>query len=178
MESVILAFEREKNGLRIRDVIETAGIANCILCHSAAEVKRLVHEQRIGAVICSHKLIDESAELLFSDLPVTCSMLVVAMKSLLDLISDGDIQKLPAPATRGELIAAVRRLLQSSQRAERYIHPRRENEELTLIRQAKVILMDHGMSEEQAHRYLQRESMGSGLKMVQVAQQILNNPVK
>lgn len=174
MESVILAFEREKTGLRIRDVIETAGVADCILCHSAAEVKRLVHEQRISAVICSYKLIDESAELLFSDLPVTCSMLVVAMKSLLDLISDGDIQKLPAPATRGELITAVRHLMQSSHRAERYVHPRREEGDLALIEQAKTLLMGRGMSEEQAHRHLQQESMGSGLKLAQVARQLLN----
>lgn len=174
MESVILAFEREKTGARIRDVLEAAGVADCILCRSAAEVKRLVYEQRIDAVVCSYKLIDESAELLFSDLPVTCSMLVVAIKSLLDLISDSDIQTLPAPATRSDLIAAIRRLLQSTHRAERYVRPRREEGELALIQAAKALLMDRGMSEEEAHRYLQRESMTSGRRLVQVARQLLN----
>ena len=34
--------------------------------------------------------------------------------------------------------------------------------------------MGRGMSEEEAHRYLQRESMTSGRRLAQVARQLLN----
>ena len=46
MEKVILAFEREKSADRIREILETAGLGDCLICRSAAEVKRLVHKQR------------------------------------------------------------------------------------------------------------------------------------
>lgn len=175
MESVIVAFEREKTGERVRDVIESSGVASCLLCRSAAEVKRLVYEQRIGVVICGHKLPDESAELLFSDLPSTCSMLVIAMKSLLDLISEEDIHKLPAPASRGELTSAVQELVRASARAERFVRPLRGREERELVTKAKAYLETRrGMTEEQAHRFLQKISMDHGLKLHEAAKWVLD----
>ena len=41
---------------------------------------------------------------------------------------------------------------------------------MALIDEAKSLLMErHGMTEEQAHRFLQKKSMDSGAKMVQTA---------
>ena len=42
MEPVVVAFESPKNCERIRDILEGGGVAACIICHSAAEVKRIV----------------------------------------------------------------------------------------------------------------------------------------
>jgi len=175
MGAVIVAFERERTGERVRDVIESAGLASCILCHSAAEVKRLAYEQRIGVVVCGYKLPDESAELLFSDLPSTCFMLVIARKSLLDLISEEEIQKLPAPTNRGELVAAVRELIQASQRSEPFVRPLRGREEQALIAEAKAYLeRTRSFSEDRAHRFLQQLSMDHGIKLHQAAKLVLD----
>ncbi|OYO67786.1 hypothetical protein CG709_17180 [Lachnotalea glycerini] len=53
--------------------------------------------------------------------------------------------------------------------------PRERNEhEKELIQQAKLLLMDrNNMSEEEAHRYIQRCSMDSGTNLVETAQMIL-----
>ena len=61
MESVIVAFESERSCERIRDILESSGTAACILCRSAAEVKRTVSKQRVSTVICGFKLPDEPA---------------------------------------------------------------------------------------------------------------------
>ncbi len=175
MEQVILAFEGEKNGTRIRDMLMTAGVAECSLCRSAAEVKRLVFQQGINAVVCGYKLPDETAESLFEDLPPNCSMLVVAPQGMLDLIGSNELLRLPAPATRENLVAAVRELLLSCHRTDRFVRPQRSAEELALIERAKVFLIRRrGMSEEEAHRYLQKRSMDEGKKMPQTAQSILD----
>lgn len=174
MEKVIVAFESDKSCWRIKEILENSGTADCIVCRSAAEVKRVVNKQRITTVICGYKFSDESAEGLFDDLPPACAMLMVAVQSLLAMCSNDDIFKLSSPVSKGDLIASVRMLLQMGHRLEKYVRPKRSEEEAAVIRQAKTVLMDrHGMTEEQAHRFLQKKSMDSGAKMVQTAKLVL-----
>ena len=174
METVIVAFEGEKTCHRIREILENAGAASCLLCHSAAEVKRLVHKQHISTVISGFKFPDDSAEGLFEDLPPSCAMLLLAVQSQLDLCGNEDIFKLASPVSKGDLIASVRMLIQMSHRLERFVRPRRTQEEKALIDQAKAVLMDrHGMTEEQAHRFLQKQSMDSGAKLLDTARLVL-----
>lgn len=176
MEQVILAFEGEKTANRVKEVIEKAGVAECLLCHSAAEVKRFVNQQHITAVLCGYKLADETAEVLCGDLPPTCSVLVIAVQGMLEMIEDRDIFKLAAPVSRGDLLAAVRMVLQLGHRMERYARPQRSQKEREVIEAAKGILMDrHGMTEAQAHRFLQKKSMDSGVKLVETAQMFLED---
>ena len=126
-------------------------------------------------VVCGYKLGDQTAELLFDDLPPACAMLVLAPQDRLDLLENGDIFRLPSPVTRGDLLASVRLLLQVGRRLERYGRPRRAEEERALIDRAKALLMDrHGLSEAQAHYYLQKKSMDSGAKLVQTARLVLD----
>ncbi len=176
MEQVILAFEREKNARHIRDIIENAGLAECLICHSAAEVKRLASRQGIHAVVCGYKLPDETAQSLADDLPETCSILILAVQSMLDLIDNREgLFKLPAPAARNDLISMVDRSLSRRSLLERYIRTQRSMEELSLIEEAKRWLMsERGMSEEEAHRFLQKKSMDTGKRLPQTAQMILD----
>lgn len=174
MESVIVAFESERSCERIRDILESSGTAACILCRSAAEVKRTVSKQRVSTVICGFKLPDEPAEALFEDLPPTCSMLIVAVQGMLDLCQNDDIFRLASPVRRGDLVASVRLLLQMGHRLEKFVRPQRSQEEEELIQSAKELLMDrNSMTEEQAHRFLQKKSMDSGVKMAQTARLVL-----
>lgn len=175
MESLIVAFEGEKTALRIRDIIESGGVAECLICHSGAEVKRIVYQQGVTVVVSGYKLRDETAENLYTDLPSYCSMLVLAPQSYLELMGKSDIFRLTAPASREDLLASVQMLLQMGHRMARYIRPRRSQEERDLVEQAKAVLMDrHGMSEEEAHRFLQKTSMDSGVKLNQTAQLVLD----
>lgn len=179
MDKVILAFESEKTAEHIRDVIESSGLAGCILCRSAAEVKRLVQKQRIAAVICGYKLPDQTAESMMEDLPISCAVLVVAVQTMLDMIGGDDIFKLAAPVTRSDLLASVRMLIQTGRRMDRIVKNQRTGEERAVVERAKYILMErNGMSEDQAHRFLQKKSMDSGVKLVQTAQTILDGAME
>ena len=176
MEQVIVAFENSKSALRIKEILESSGTASCILCNSAGQVRRTVHKLHTTAVVCGFKLSDQPAEALFSDLPPSCAMLVIATQNLLDLLQEEDIFRLAAPVSRGDLIASVRLLLQMGRRLERILRPHRSEEERALIRHAKELLMDrNGMTEEEAHRFLQKTSMDNGAKLVQTAQLVLDS---
>lgn len=175
VDKVVVAFEGEKTAQKFADILEQEA-ASCIVCHSPDEVKRIVAKRELGVVVCGYKLRNQTAEELMEDLPSTTIMLVIASQVQLDMCGNEDIFRLPAPVSRSDLLASVKMALQMSHRLERMVRPRRNEEEKQLIDQAKGILMDrHGMTEEQAHRFIQKRSMDNGTKMVQTAQLILND---
>lgn len=174
MERVIVAFESGSNAQKVKEILETAGVASCLLCRSAAEVRRTVHKRHIRTVICGFKLPDDSCESLREDLPNECSMLMLAASSRLELCAHEDIFKLAAPVKKGDLLASVRMLLQIRHRSPAYVKPQRSEEELALVAQAKSVLMTrHDMTEEQAHRFLQKQSMDSGARLTDTARKVL-----
>ena len=61
-------------------------------------------------------------------------------------------------------------------RLERYGRPCHSGEDRRLIDRAKALLMDrHGITEEQAHYYLQKKSMDSRTKLAQTARLVLDS---
>ena len=180
MRQVIVAFERRSNCDRLREILESTGEFSCLVCRGAGQVKRAAHKLRLDLVVCGFKLGDESCEALYHDLPQRCAMLMVAPQAQLDLCAAAGIFKLPAPVRRSELLASVRLLAQLGQGRDRP-PTRRSQEERELVGRAKQLLMDRdGMSEDQAHRFLQKRSMDSGARLADTARQVLeeNEPGK
>lgn len=176
MEKVIVAFESEKTAQHLREILESSATASVLLCHSGDEIRRAVQKQHIQTVVCGYKLGDESAETIFSDLPASCSMLLIATQGRLDFCANSDIFRLASPTSRSDLIASVRMLSQMNARLERFARPQRSEEERRLISRAKEVLMiRHGMTEAQAHRLLQKESMDNGNKLTETARMILES---
>ena len=176
MRQVIIAFENSANSARIREILESDGGLACVVCHSAAQVKRAVRKLRLDIVVCGFKLPDEACETLYYDLPDRCSMLMVGPQAQLELCEAEGIFKLQTPIHRGELLASVRMLAQFSRMGGRDRGPvQRSQEEQELVAQAKVVLMDrHGMTEEQAHRFLQKQSMDNGARLADTARMVLS----
>ncbi len=176
MEKIIIAFEKEKNALYIREMVENAALAAVQVCRSGAEIRRLAGQESVAVVVCGFKLADGSAEALFEDLPPGVSMLMIAPRPQLDLCGSEGIFKLAAPVHRSDLLSSIHMLLQMSRRLERAApgEKRRRAEEEGCLRQAKAVLMTrHGMSEEEAHRFLQKQSMDRGCKLTEMARLVL-----
>ena len=101
MEKIIVAFENERTAQRVKELLEACGAASCLVCRTADQVRRTIHKLRIPAVVCGWKLGDQTAEMLFDDLPASCAMLVLAPKNRLELMGNDDIFRLCAPAPEG-----------------------------------------------------------------------------
>ena len=196
MRQVIVVFERQSNCDRLREIIEKNGEFSCVVCRTADQVRRAVRKLRSDIVVCGFKLGEESCESLFYDLPQRCSMLMVAPQAQLDLCETEGIFKLRAPVRRSELMASVRLLSQAALCAARAVvasaagndasqvarsassqghaPARRSQEERELVERAKAVLMSrHGMTEEQAHRFLQKQSMDNGARLADTAKLVL-----
>lgn len=199
MRQVIVAFERQSNCDRLREIIENGGEFSCVVCRTADQVRRAARKLRLDIVVCGFKLGEESCESLFYDLPQRCSMLMVAPQAQLDLCEGEGIFKLRAPIRRSELMASVRLLSQVAQSATQAVAAgtagndasqvarsaaressqgrspaQRSQEERELVERAKAVLMGrHGMTEEQAHRFLQKQSMDNGARLTDTARLVL-----
>ena len=173
MGQVIVAFERQSNAGKIREILESTGEFTCLTCRDGGQIRRAVHKLRINLVVCGFKLLDESCEALYGDLPQRCAMLMIAPQAQLDLCSAAGIFKLPSPIRRTQLLGMAAKLEQLT--AGRDASAQRSEEDWALVERAKAALMSrHGMSEGQAHRFLQKESMNRGARLIDTAQRVLD----
>ena len=162
MEKIITAFENETTALRVKELLEGGGVAACLVCRTADQVRRAIRKLPAPVVVCGYKLGDQTAEALFDDLPPACAMLVLAPQDRLDLLENCDIFRLPAPASRGGPAGLGAAAAPGGAQTGAAGRSQRDAEEQEVIRRAKALLMERdGMTEAQAHRYLQKHSMDS-----------------
>ena len=151
------------------ELLYAEGVSVAAVCSSAAEVLRTVRQADGALVLCGYKLKDATAEMLRQDLPEEHPLLVLARQPLLDQLEDERIFRLPAPVRRTELLAALEEIFEAQRLARARPEPQRQ-----LIERAKAVLMEQrGMTEEQAHRFLQKRSMDRGEHMPDTARRIL-----
>lgn len=174
MDTIIVAFEHEAMSQRFSALMEQERVARCLICRSGDQVRRLLDKQQTYCVVCSPRLTDGPAEWLYQDLPPTCALLLVGPQHVLDTCSSDDVFKLATPIRREEAVSTVRLLIQFGHRVERLLHSRRSTLEQELVERAKNLLMERkGLSEEEAHRLIQKRSMDTGARLVQTARRIL-----
>lgn len=136
---------------------------------------RAVRKLGSAAVVCGFKLRDMTAGELAASLRGIAALLVVTSPVYLDLCSGENLYKLPTPVSRADFFASLRiiRDLEETQ-----LHPpvvRRKASEQQVVDQAKQLLMSiNRMTENEAHRFLQKRSMDTGLRMAETAQYIID----
>lgn len=174
MIRTIVAFEKDESRDKIADMLERSGVTVRFRCRSGAEVLRAVKTMGSGVVICGHKLSDMPATELAHELHGQAKFLILAKQSQLELLDNPDIFKLPIPISAAELRGSVNILIQLNDISARAQMPQRTEEEQEIIRRAKEALMEgRGFTEAQAHKYLQKRSMETGIKLAETARAIL-----
>ena len=172
MNHVIVAFESEGASKRVCEMLTAASVPVRAACRTGAEVIRLVRYMGGGVVVCGVKLSDTTADRLYEDLDGQVYVLAVGKPEQLDMCDNPRVFRLPLPVNRYDLSASVRMLEQLEEMSRRDVRP--PQDELETIRRAKLWMMEHeGLSEEEAHRRLQRQSMTARRRMAEVAASIL-----
>lgn len=178
MASIIVAFPNSDNARQIRNLLVRNGFNVNAVCVTGAQVLNAADDLHGGVVISGHKLKDMVATELKDELGKEFDVLVVASEAMIQEYYFGtDIMTLGMPLKTYDLINSVDMMCQQADRRRRKakLKPKVRNpEEEKLIRMAKEVLMDRNhMTEEEAHRYLQKCSMDSGTGMVETAQMVL-----
>ncbi len=176
MDNIIVAFDNDSNRKRIREILEASGLQVKTSCKSGSEAIRAIRKTSGGIVVSGFKLSEMTVTDLAYDLHGLAMILAVAPAAQLELCRNDNIFKLPTPFSRGDLVSSVRMLIQMQQKHYRAAPPRRSEKDTTDIQKAKALLMEkNGMTEEEAHRFIQRRSMDTGSKAAETARLILSS---
>lgn len=147
-----------------------------VVCASGAEVVRTARQMGSAVVICGFYLPDMTADTLAAELRGTAAVLVMARASYLELCGGENLYKLPLPVSRAEFLASLRLLLDFERAHLRRPASQRGEEARRLIHRAKELLMDvNRMSEEEAHRFLQRRAMDNGVRLEEAARWVVES---
>lgn len=178
MTGIIIAFPKQANGNNIRNILARNGYPVMAVCTSGSQVLQEAHSLQSGIVMCGYQLTDMMYSELKEYLPEGFDMLLISGHSeLRDVQCDG-LVRLPSPLKVHELLSTLEMMVYTQERRKkrRKSKPRkRTKEEQELINKAKAILYErNGMSEEEAHRYLQKCSMDSGTTLQETAQMVIS----
>lgn len=170
MAKIAVAFADRAYGENIARILSESGYQVSRVCTSGSEVLRLFHVLQDGVLVCGFRLKDRLVDQLAADLGDHIEILCLSKPQQLDMIETKGIVKIPLPVSKSAFCEAVESLMR--------LHydnlPHRSDAADLSVRQAKQYLMkEDGMSEQEAHRFLQKTSMRHGIPMRTVAEIIL-----
>lgn len=177
MGSILIVMSKLEAANKVAALIRSSGMVHDInICNTGAEVLRIANNRDYGVVICEKNLRDMNYAEVVNLLPAFFGSIVLTKDASLEVIND-DMVKLIMPFKSVDLINTVDMINENLYRRlkkKRSIPPKRNEEEKKLVDRAKHMLMDrNGLSEEEAYRYIQKNSMEQGRRMVESAQMIL-----
>lgn len=176
MLRIIIAFPKLDDAKKIKNILNRNGYDDILACNSASQVISAANESDGGIVICGYRVQDMLFQELYGYLPREFQMLLIASPARLQECSSGEIMCLPMPVRTGELAGTVQTMMLQ-------VHPpgkkrkpqkKRSESDQKTIDKAKALLMErNNLSEQEAHRYIQKLSMDGGNDLVETAGMIL-----
>ena len=177
MTRIIVAFPKAENGKNIKNVLVRNGYQVVCVCTNGAQVIQEANGLQDGIVVCTYKLSDMIYQELVECLPPGFDTIVISTKDQWVENGTPGIVGLAVPLKIHELLSTVEMVsynLERKRRKRRQAPRERTKEEQELVDRAKAILMERNqMTEDEAHRYLQKTSMDNGTSFTETAQMIL-----
>ena len=169
MTNVIVAFPKPEDAKSIRNILVKNGFPVVAVCTSGAQTLQYADDLHNGVVVCGYRLTDMIYSQLREDLSEQFDMLLLASRRFTSEVDDKRIRCVAMPLKVHELLASVDAAIEESELRKKKVFDKQQ------IMLAKDLLMKQkGMTEEEAHRYLQKSSMANGVNMIETAQMVLS----
>ena len=188
MNNVIIGFSERKKGEVIKDIIVKNGFVDTDLCTSGEEVLRIANQYAGGIVVCGYKVGSVISTEVYELLPEDFGMLVLLSRNQAELMDNPDIFSLVLPINKVDLIRTINMILEIGRKNSGGVNATALNEKATatkvlrteddkvIIEKAKLLLMNKfKITEDAAHRFIQKNSMNKGMKMIDTAKIILRD---
>lgn len=172
-----MLFGKTEEGRAIRGILMKGGYEVEALCSTGAQALTEADNLGGGIIVCGYKYPDMIYSELKDYLPRDFEMLLISSAAVVEEGVPEGVVPLTMPLKTVDLYSTLGMMLGRQARLKkklRSVPKKRSAEEQDIIDRAKAVLMDRNhMSEEEAHRYLQKCSMESGIGMVESAQMVL-----
>lgn len=179
MYSIIVAFPKSEDGNKIKGMLIRSGFEVYGVCTSGSMVLQMAEELERGIVVSGCKFQDMNCRDIKENLPPGLSLLVLASKQVWETYEGEGIIFQEMPFKLHELVNTLEMMIRISEKHRKKVRsksPRQKNaDEKALILKAKIMLMEkNNLTEEEAYRYIQKNSMDSGNSMSDTAYMLLS----
>ena len=173
-ERIILAFPKPETAQKFKKMLDGSGFAVRHSFHTVAELLRYLSHTDEALVIMSYKLKDGTLDDVYDGLHHGQKLMAIVKAERQDMIDNEDIFVLPLPVGRERLISSIEVFLGRIEKTKPR-NPNRSEADEQIIDRAKLYLMEkYRMTEQQAHRFIQKRSMDTGSRFIDTARQILH----
>ena len=178
MISMIVVFPKLEDAKSIRNLLVRHGYDVAAVWTQEAQVLNYADMINGGIIISGYKYPDMYYFDLKNALPPDYDMLLLASPRVCGECGDQDIIRVSMPLKVQDLMSTLEMMCASQERKrkKRKGRPRqRSEEEQKVLMEAKEVLMERNhMTEDEAHRYIQKCSMDSGNSLMETAQMVLS----
>ncbi|MCI8327742.1 MAG: ANTAR domain-containing protein [Lachnospiraceae bacterium] len=176
--NIVVAFPKIENAKNIKRILVKSGYQVNAVCTTGSQVLQQVNSLGGGILICGYRFVDMSYMEIKEYLPDDFEMLLLGAQANIINREGSDVICLSTPFKVHELVHTLEMMAYTYEekcRKRRKVSKERTSEEEKILREAKNLLMERNeMTEEEAHRYIQKSSMDSGTGMIETAEMILS----
>lgn len=167
MKNIIVAYPSRNTALQLKSALEQDGLYVSHICATGASVLGIAADMRSGVIVCASILRDMGAGVLAEQLPAGFDIIALSKSGKEDYM--GNLICMPLPLDKDEFLRTAEILVTTESS-----FTSRNLKDSEYISNAKAVLMNiNDMTEMQAHKFLQSESMRCGMKMVDIAKDII-----
>lgn len=177
MTSIIIVLPKQEDGKSIRNLLARRGYDVAAVCTLGAQVLNYIDMMNDGIIISGYKFSDMHYFELRDLLPPDFDMLLLASPRVCSECSTQGVLCVTMPLKVQDLMSTLEMMCmnQMRRRKKRKAKPRvRTEAEQKVLWEAKGLLMERNhMTEEEAHRYIQKCSMDSGTSLLETAHMVI-----
>lgn len=174
MSSVVVVFPKEEDAKSIRNLLMRNGIEVAGVCTTGSQALSCMDGLASGIVVCGYRFRDMLYTELKGQMNPGFEMLLLASQRILAEKGPDGVMPVGMPLKVHELIDTIN-MMEGALRKNRKKGRARSPREKAVIAKAKGLLMERNhMSEEEAHRYLQKCSMDNGYSMMETAEMVIS----
>lgn len=176
MVNIFVLFPKQEQARSIRNLLVRSGFEVTAACVTGAQVMQRSEGLEDGLVVCGYKFVDMVCGELREYLPDGFQMIVLAPQANLEFLNIHGMEYLPMPLKPQLLMDKIRESVDTiltRQKKNKHKPRQRTREEQEIIEEVKLLLMKNNrITEQEAHEYIQRRSMNSGIGLIEMAKMI------
>ena len=177
LTGIVVVMPKLEDGKAVRNLLVKSGYPVHGVCACGSQALGMLDNLEEGIVVSGYKLSDMQYFELRECMPEGFEMLLLVSATHLAECEGEGIMCLSMPLKVNDLLNTIELMTGtiSHRKKKKKSQPRkRRPEEIATINEAKALLMyRNNMSEEEAHRYIQKCSMDNSTSLVETAQMVL-----
>ena len=177
MINIIIAFSRPQDAKSIKGLLVRSGFHVSAVCVTGAQALSAADQLGSGIIVCGYRFPDMLYDELYEGTKLYFDMLLLASAGVVEYGVPDGVLAVTMPLKANDLVNTLDMLaaqIERRRKKKRQQPQPRKTEEKKMIEEAKGLLMERNhMSEEEAHRYIQKTSMDSGTNMIETAQMVI-----